>query len=679
VSPNSCRTVRLQSELCETRRRLDEMSAALEAIQASTSWRITLPLRWLMERLPRPLRNRLGDIARRRYRPATFRSPAEAENAPVPLLAVPPTDKPGILSYDQWVVACDTLTEEDRVRIRGDIERFSILPLISVILPVYETPPMLLREAIQSVKHQLYPNWELCIVDDASLSPEVGQVIAEEAKTDSRIRPTRRETNGNISEASNTGLAMAKGEFIALLDHDDRLAQQALYEIASLLNQHPDANIIFSDEDRIDEHGSRLLPYFKPGWDPDLLLGQNCVSHLGVYRTAILTEIGGFRTGLEGSQDHDLVLRASLRSSAERIHHIPSMLYHWRLPGSASFSNTHHQRCVDASRQAVSDHLAALPAGKGATVVPHPASPSFHRILWPLPVALPKVSVLIPSRNRAHLLAACTAGLLDGTDYDALEVLIIDNGSDEPPALSLIDDLRQDPRVHVLVIDQPFNYAALNNQAAAEATGDILLFLNNDVEIIEPLWLKEMVSQALRPGVGTVGARLLHGDRSVQHAGVVLGIGNFNGGPGIAAHFAQGETAGNMGYFQHSVLTRSVSANSAACMALRRELFLSVGGFDAENLAVEYNDVDLCLRLSERGWRHVWTPFAELFHQEGVSRGNDQAPADIARSFRENLYMRKKWGRVLDQDPYYNANFSRLNQHYELSKSARRIAPWRLS
>jgi glycosyltransferase involved in cell wall biosynthesis len=629
---------------------------------ASTLRRAILPLRWAASFLPPPLRRGL-------------RALAGIAPPPPPL----PAKLPGIASYADWVAECDTLTDEDRVRIRGHIDRFASLPLISVVLPVYETPPELLREAIQSVRHQLYPNWELCIADDASPSPHVGQFLEREAAADHRIRWIRRERNGHISEASNTALSIARGDFVVLLDHDDILAQQALYEVAAVVDRHPDADIIFSDEDRIDEQGRRLLPYFKPGWDPELLLGQNCVSHLGVYRRSLLTEIGGFRPGLEGSQDHDLTLRASARTRADRIHHIPAVLYHWRLRGDESFSQTQLQRCIDAAHRAIKDHLATLPEGQGAIVAPNPSAPSYHRITWPLPETLPKVSVLIPTRNRAGLLAACTSGLLNRTDYGNLEVLVIDNGSDEPEALSLLEDLRGDLRVRVLVIDRPFNYAALNNEAAREAAGEILLLLNNDVEVIEPGWLKELVSHALRPGVGTVGAKLVYGNGSIQHAGIVLGIGDSDGGPGIAAHFAEGDLEDNLGYFQHSALTRSVSANTGACLAIRREVFLSAGGFDEQNLPVEYNDVDLCLRLGESGLRHVWTPFAKLFHHERSSRGDDLSPAGRARSIGENRYMRKRWGQVLDSDPYYNANFSRLRQRYELCRPARRIAPWRLT
>jgi GT2 family glycosyltransferase len=443
------------------------------------------------------------------------------------------------------------------------------------------------------------------------------------------------------------------------------------------LNDHPEADIVFSDEDRFDVGRGRHGPYFKPGWDPDLILGQNAVSHLGVYRRELLERIGGFRVGFEGSQDHDLVLRAAAATSDDRVHHIPAVLYHWRQRGDASFSDTQLERCVRAARQAIIEHLEKLPGGRGVEVLPHPTVPSYHRIRWPLPDEPPKVSVIVPTRNRAKLLERCMDGVLRQTDYPTLEVLIVDNGSDEQAALDLLRRLSADGRVRVLLDDAPFNYSALNNRAAHEATGEILLLLNNDIEVRDGGWLREMVSHVLRPGVGTVGARLLYADGTLQHAGVVLGTGSFDGGPGVAGHFGYGEPAAAPGYFAHSVLTRTVCANTAACLAVRREVFLEVGGLDEVNLPISFNDVDFCLRVRERGLRNVWTPFAELLHLESASRGKDVTPEQQERANRECRYMRDRWGALLDADPYYSANFSRIDHMYRLPRPGRRLPPWR--
>ena len=684
----------------EVERAFHRTSQHLSDVLGSTSWRLTRPVRTALGLMPPGARHLVRRTIRLAYWTATFQLPArwrewkEAQRRPALLPATPsplqvsaaPADTPRLPPlgsamdrsfYARWVEECDRLTDEDRLMIRGHIQRFRRQPMISVLLPAYNTPAELLREAIASVRAQLYPVWELCIADDASTQVHVRDIIEDACAKDSRIRSVRRAHNGHISAASNSALELAQGEYVALLDHDDILAERALYEIVAALDRHPDTDVVFSDEDRLQD-GVRHSPYFKPGWDPDLLLGQNSVSHLGVYRTSLLREIGGFREGSEGSQDHDLALRAIRAAGSERVKHVPAVLYHWRLRGDESFSDTQLARCVDASRRVVSEYVRALPGGEGAQVVANPFISSFHRVVWPLPDELPKVSAIVPTRDKAHLLAMCMRGLLHSTEYGNLEVLIVDNGSSEPDALRLLDEMEADPRVRVLRDGRPFNYSALNNCAAREATGEFLLLLNNDIEVTDAGWLREMVSQALRPGVGTVGAKLLYPDGRIQHAGVVLGVGSFDGGPGIAGHFGHNEPKESVGYFGHSALQRTVSANTAACLVVRRAVFLEVGGFDEANLPIAFNDVDLCLRISQRGLRHVWTPFAELLHHESASRSKDHSPENIARSDSENHHMRKAWGVLLDSDPFFNPNFSRIDHTHQLPRPGRRVPSWRL-
>ena len=684
----------------EVERAFHRSSQHLSAVLGSTSWRLTRPLRTALGLMPPGARHLVRRTIRLAYWTATFQLPAgwrewkEAQRrlallpaTPSPLqVSAAPADTPPLPPlgsamdrsfYARWAEECDRLTVKDRLMIRGHIQRFRRQPMISVLLPAYNTPAELLREAIASVRAQLYPVWELCIADDASTQVHVRDIIEDACAKDARIRSVRRAHNGHISAASNSALELAQGEYVALLDHDDILAEHALYEIVAALDRHPDTDVVFSDEDRLQD-GVRHSPYFKPGWDPDLLLGQNSVSHLGVYRTSLLREIGGFREGYEGSQDHDLALRAIRVAGSERVKHVPAVLYHWRLRGDGSFSDTQLARCVDASRRAVSEYVRALPGGEGAQVVANPFISSFHRVVWPLPDELPKVTAIIPTRDKAHLLAMCMRGLLNSTEYGNLEVLIVDNGSSEPDALRLLDEMEADPRVRVLRDGRPFNYAALNNCAAREATGEFLLLLNNDIEVTDAGWLREMVSQALRPGVGTVGAKLLYPDGRIQHAGVVLGVGSFDGGPGIAGHFGHNEPKESVGYFGHSALQRTVSANTAACLVVRRAVFLEVGGFDEANLPIAFNDVDLCLRIGQRGLRHVWTPFAELLHHESASRGKDHSPENIARSDSENHHMRKAWGVLLDSDPFFNPNFSRTDHTHQLPRPGRHVPPWRL-
>ncbi|WP_217362977.1 glycosyltransferase [Roseicella sp. DB1501] len=577
-----------------------------------------------------------------------------------------PEDRRG---YARWIARFDTLRETDRAAIRAHIAAMPAPPLISVVMPAYETPEPLLRAAIASVRAQLWPHWELCIADDASPSPHVARVLAEIAAEEPRLRWMRRERNGHISAASNSALALARGDYVALLDHDDLLAETALYEVAAAIEADPEAAVLYSDEDKLDAEGQRFGAYFKPDFDPDLLLGQNFVSHLGVYRRDLLERLGGLREGLEGSQDHDLALRAAAAVGPARVRHIPAILYHWRQTGQAdSFSQAQLERCTAASRRAVADLLAAQ--GVAARLEPSPLAPSHTRVVWPLPEPAPLVSVIVPTRDRAALLAACAEGVLHKTDYPAIELLILDNGSEEAETLALFERLRADPRVRILASPGPFNYAALNNEAAAAARGEVLLLLNNDIEVIEPGWLRELVGQAMRPEVGAVGAKLLYADGRLQHGGVVIGIG------GVADHYLLRSPPGDSGYFGSLALVREVAAVTGACLALRRSVYEAVGGLDAENLAVAFNDIDLCLRIREAGWRILWTPFAQLYHLESASRGKDHAPEKARRFAREIAYMKRRWGETLLRDPFYSRWMSLDGAHCALAREPRRERPW---
>ncbi|RAI57192.1 glycosyltransferase family 2 protein [Roseicella frigidaeris] len=588
------------------------------------------------------------------------------------LLGEPPTgryDPEDRRGYARWIARFDTLAETDRAAIRAHIAAMPAPPLISVVMPAYETPELLLRAAIASVRAQLWPHWELCIADDASPSPHVARVLAEIAAEEPRLRWVRRERNGHISAASNSALALARGDYVALLDHDDLLAETALYEVAAAIEADPEAAVLYSDEDKLDAEGQRFGAYFKPDFDPDLLLGQNFVSHLGVYRRDLLERLGGLREGLEGSQDHDLALRAAAAVGPARVRHIPAILYHWRQTGQAdSFSQAQLDRCTAASRRAVADLLAAQ--GVAARLEPSPLAPTHTRVVWPLPEPAPLVSVIVPTRDRAGLLAACAEGVLEKTDYPAIELLIVDNGSEEAETLALFVRLRADPRVRILASPGPFNYAALNNQAAAAARGELLLLLNNDIEVIEPGWLRELASQAMRPEVGAVGARLLYADGRLQHGGVVIGVG------GVADHYLLRSEPGDSGYFGSLALVREVAAVTGACLALRKSVFEAVGGLDAQNLAVAFNDIDLCLRIREAGWRILWTPFAALHHLESASRGKDHAPEKARRFAGEIAHMKRRWGEALLRDPFYSRWMSLDGAHCALARAPRRAKPW---
>jgi glycosyltransferase involved in cell wall biosynthesis len=572
-------------------------------------------------------------------------------------------------SYDRWVRDYDSLDDSDRAAIREHIGELQWPVLISVVVPVYNTDPRHLREMIESVRRQLYPRWELCIADDASTEPHATEVLRELAAHDSRIKVITRQTNGHISAATNSALDLASGEFVALLDHDDLLPEHALYEVAVELNAHPDADVVYSDSDFVDDAGLRSNPYFKPGWDPDLMLGQNLVSHLGVYRRSLVDEIGRLRLGFEGSQDYDLMLRAAAVTTPDRIRHVPAILYHWRRAGrQASFAETSLERCAEAARRAIREHLEH--AGIRARVEPAPGTTSFHRVVYPLPSPRPLVSIIVPTRDRGDLLAGCVDGVLTRTDYEPLEVIVVDNESQERETLQLFSRLAADPRVRVIPYTGRFNYAAINNMAVREARGDVVVLLNNDVSVISGGWLREMVSQALRPEVGAVGAKLLHADGRIQHGGIVIG------GDHGAGHLFQQLPREDPGPFALLALTRRVSAVTAACMALRRAVYLAAGGMDEVNLPVAYNDVDLCLRLGEQGYAVIWTPYAELYHLESASRGPDTIGEAAARLEHESSYLRRRWASAIAGDPHYNPNCSLVVAAFQLAFPPRRAKPW---
>jgi GT2 family glycosyltransferase len=573
-------------------------------------------------------------------------------------------------NYKRWIRDFDTLSESDRDKIRAHILQLEYQPLISVVMPVYETSEPLLRQAIDSVRNQLYPRWELCIADDASQAPHIEAVLRQAAAGDARIKWIRREINGHISAASNSALALATGEFVALMDHDDLLAGHALYEVAVALNRNPNFDIIYSDEDQIDEDGLRYSPYFKTDWNIDLLLGHNMISHLGVYRRTLLERVGGFREGFEGSQDYDLALRCADETSPALIYHIPAVLYHWRRNyGAVTFSESQSAKCSDAARRAIGDHLKRR--NEAGEVKPHPLLAGWSQVVRPVPRSTPLVSLIVPTRDHAGLLVGCVEGLLHRTDYPEIEVLIVDHDSQLPETFELFDNLRKNPRIRIVPYSGEFNYSAINNMAVAQAKGSIIGLINNDIEVINPDWLSEMVSLAILDGVGAVGAKLIYPDGRVQHGGVVLGA------DGVANHFNHLLPRRAAGYFGRNLLTSSVSAVTGACMIVRKSVFEEVGGLNETDLAVAFNDVDFCLKLRKRGYRNIWTPHAELYHHESASRGSEDRPEKRARFKSEIQYMIAAWGPELQHDPFYSDNFStEIGQSFQLAFPPRRQNPW---
>jgi len=554
-------------------------------------------------------------------------------------------------NYSKWTRRFDTLTDEIRAKMRRIADGFAYKPLISVVMPCYNPKPEWLREAIESVRRQIYPHWELCIADDASTDPTIRSIMEDYSRRDARIRVVFRSINGHISAASNSALALAAGEYVALLDHDDILAEQALFWVAEAINRHPDAGLIYSDEDKITESGIRRDPNFKCDWNYDLFLSQNMICHLGVYKAWLLCKIGGFREELEGAQDYDLALRFIEQLYPSQIVHIPRVLYHWRvhLNSAAQNANAKPYAYVAAER-ALNEHLARKGILAQAERLPNS---SWNRVRYTLPEPAPLVTLIIPTRNGLHLIRQCLSSILEKTDYPNYEIIVVDNGSDDTQTLAYFDIIGSDPRIRILRDDRPFNYSALNNRAVQAAQGELVGLINNDIEVIDPDWLTEMVSIALQPCVGAVGARLWYPDNTLQHGGVVL-----LGLDWVAGHSHKHLSKGNPGYSGRAILQQSLSAVTAACLVVRRSTYIEVGGFEEENLKIAFGDVDFCLRVREAGYRNVWTPYAELYHHESATRGYEDTPEKQARFAGEIRYMQDRWGSLLLNDPAYSPNLT---------------------
>lgn len=548
-------------------------------------------------------------------------------------------------SYASWIAA-NTPTRRDLARLRARASKLPDRPFISILTPVFDVPEDWLRRCIESVLAQAYDRWELCLVDDASTQPHVWRVLREYSKRDARIRIERSPVNGGIVAASAKCLELARGDFVALLDHDDELAPEALFEVGSAIWSDPTLDVLYTDEDKLDERGRRVEPFFKPDWSPDLLLSFNYACHLTVLRRTLAVESGGFRRGYDGSQDHDLLLRATERT--DRIRHLSKVLYHWRkVPGSAAAERDAKPYAFDSSRRAVEDALRRRGIAADATM-PFPGIVRVRRRL----AAPPLVTIIVPTRDRCDLLRTLVGGIEARTSYPEWELVVLDNGSIEPESVAYLKDLAH--RHRVLSWDGPFNWSALNNHCVRHARGSVLLFLNNDVDVLDPGWLEALVEHAVRPEVGAVGAKLLYPDGTIQHAGVVLGI------RGVAGHAFKHFPGDHPGYFGQALAIRDCSAVTGACLMTRREVFDEVGGFD-ERLRVAFNDIDYCLRLRARGYLNVYTPFAVLHHHESATRRTLHPEADEAA-------MVDRWRDVLASDPYYSPHLTREHEDYRLRR-----------
>ena len=565
------------------------------------------------------------------------------------------TENPAISAsgndYNAWLAEFGNLTKQEKALITADISSWQSAPKIAVLMPVYNPDETCLVNAIESVLQQLYGNFELCIADDASTKSHVRRVLESYSRKDTRIKVVFRDQNGHISAASNSALSLVEADYVALMDHDDLLTPDALYWIAKTIQDNPAVQLIYSDEDKMNLQGQRYAPYFKPDWNPELLLSHNFICHLGVYKTAHVKDLGGFDSNFDGAQDYDLVLRYIENLKPEQIVHIPRILYHWRAVIGSTANGVHEKPYAEALiAKAVS--VALERRQRPAEVLAHSQLPGALRVRYLLPEVLPLVSIVIPTRNGFNLLRRCVESIFAKTSYPNFELLIIDNGSDELAALRYLQRLQEDSRVTVIRDDSPFNYSALNNKAVAQANGDIIALLNNDLEVINGDWLTEMVGHAMHPEVGAVGAKLYYPDDTIQHAGVIVGLG------GVAGHSHKHFPRDNPGICGRLLLTQNLSAVTAACLVLRKEVFDAVGGLDEKNLSVAFNDVDFCLRIQEMGYYNVWTPYAELYHYESATRGYEDTPEKQARFTQEVDYMKNRWGESLLEDPAYSPNLT---------------------
>ncbi len=570
-------------------------------------------------------------------------------------------------TYQRWVAQYATLSPSDRDAIRLRIKSLKYRPGISVVMPVYNTEEQWLRRAIESVRGQLYPHWELCIADDCSTAPHVRRILEEFAAKDERVKVVFRNTNGHISAASNTALELATQEFVALLDHDDELTEHALYLVAEELSAHPEADLIYSDEDKINSQGQLTSPHFKTNWNPDLFYSLNFVSHLGVYRRAILEGIGGFRTGYEGSQDYDLALRVIEQIPEQHIRHIPHVLYHWReSPASVGFDIKAKAYAHENARRALRSHFERT--GKNGEIVP--GYFIFHRAVYPLPNPPPFVSLVIIAGEHVETLKRLVKGLED-TDYESIEVIIVAGQNSYAQIQSYVNTPQAKSRVKVLQADDSSNLSAQTNLGLSQAEGNIVGFVSSSIEIVSPDWLREMVSHAVRPEIGAVGARLIDESDKIKHAGTVLGL------RGCAGSAFKGFPRTSDGYAFRGQVIQNYSAVSGDCLVMRRSVFDEVGGLDEGNPSVAFSDVDLCLRIEEKGYRVLWTPYAELLQTGRSLWEADEESVRTRGSFEAACAPLAKWGQILADDPHYNPNLSLEQEDFSLAWPPRATNPWK--
>ncbi len=541
--------------------------------------------------------------------------------------------------------------------IRQKQSRFNISPRISIIVPVFNTPKAFLIDMIKSVLNQTYKNWELCIADASDNKDGINKILKEFMKKDRRIKVKFLDQNNGIAVNTNEAISLSTGNYICLLDHDDTLAPFSLYEIVKVINDLPDTDFIYSDEDKISENSeTRFCPHFKPDFSPDLLKSYNYICHLSVFKRTLGEKLGWFRIGYDGSQDYDLILRAS--KIADRIVHIPKILYHWRVSeNSMSGEIKLKTYAFDSSKLALKDDLKR---NNISGTVQDGMYLDSYRVSYHIEKK-PVVSIIIPNHNHADDLKNCIDSILLKSTYKNIEIIIVENNSDQESVFELYEQYKMFKNIKIINWDKPFNYSSVNNYAINYSSGEYILLLNNDTVVISENWLENMIEHLQRKEVGAVGAKLYYPDDTIQHAGIIIGI------RGLPVHSHLNFQKDNCGYMGRLMVVQNLSAVTAACMMVKKELFLEVGGFD-EDYTLAYGDVDFCLKIRQKGYLIVWTPYTELYHYESKTRGYEDTPEKQKRFQSEIALFKQKWCDWLKKgDPYYNPNLTLSKSDFSLN------------
>lgn len=558
------------------------------------------------------------------------------------------------VDYEEWYRNHRPSEEELERQLRG---KFAYMPLISILVPVYNTPESFLKQMIQSVRAQTYGNWELCIANANPGNKEVGDILRIASEKDQRIRVTDVPENEGIAQNTNAALKIASGEYVGLLDHDDLLTKDALYEVVKALNQQEKPEMLYSDEDKVTtDLTEHFQPYMKPDFNLDLLRSNNYICHFFVAKKSLIEDVGAFRGEFNGAQDYDLILRCSEKAAG--IAHIPRILYHWRVHKASTADNPASKMyAFDAGKRAIEEHLKRC--GQDGEVS-HAKDLGYYRVKYKVKGS-PLVSIIIPNKDEVESLDKCLQSIEKST-YKNYEIIVVENNSVKDETFAYYKKIEA-KGVKVVYWEKGFNYSAINNYGASYAKGDYLLLLNNDVEVITPDWLEEMLGNCQRKEVGIVGVKLYYPDDTVQHAGIIVGIG------GIAGNIFVGLPRRYTGYFHKASVQQDLSAVTAACMMVKRSVYEAVKGLD-EKLQVAFNDVDFCLRMRKAGYLVVYNPYAELYHYESKTRGPEDTKEKARRFYSELEYMRSHHLDILKNgDPMYNRNLTLTKWDYSLKNN----------